>query len=168
LVSSNSKTILVLGVGNLLMGDDGVGIHVVRELEGMKWPPNVRIEDGGMGGVTLISLWEDADYVILIDAADMRKPAGACVVFSPEDVRSVKKDDRFSLHHTDLLGLLDLMRTVSLKTPLVRVIGVQPQEIEWRDQLSETVRCKIPAIISLVQEEIAKIGQGGGLGKCTK
>ena len=156
-VMPGSKSILVLGVGNLLMGDDGVGIHVVRELERMSWPPNVRVEDGGMGGVTLISLWEETDYVVLIDAADMGKRAGACAVFSPEQVRSVKKDHRLSLHHADVLGLLDLMKSVSLKVPTVRIIGVQPERIEWRDQLSETVQCKIPEIVSLVKEEIRRI-----------
>jgi hydrogenase maturation protease len=165
--SQKAKSILLLGVGNLLMGDDGVGVRVAQALEGADLPPGVRVVDAGTGGVTLIGLMEEADNVILIDAADMGKPPGACAVFSPEDVRSLKRDSRLSLHHADLLGLLDLMRTLAMRMPKVRVVGVQPESVEWRDRLSRTVQNKLPEVMALVRAEVHRMaGKEGAL--CTK
>ncbi len=152
-----TQSILVLGVGSLLMGDDGVGVRVAHALEHAHLPRNVQVVDGGMGGITLIGLMEDADGVVLVDAADMGKPPGTCVVFSPDEVRSVKKTHPFSLHHTDLLGLLDLMKKLEMRIPAVRVIGVQPERVEWTDVLSKTIADRIPQIVSLVKNEIANL-----------
>ena len=155
---------LVLGVGNLLMGDDGIGVHVAQALERTELPPGVKVVDAGAGGVTLIGLLEEADNVILIDAANMGKPAGTCVVFSPEEVRGLKRDSRLSLHHTDLLGLLDLMRALSMHVPKVRVVGVQPESVEWRDRLSRTVLDKLPEVMALVMAEVHRMaGKEGAL-----
>jgi hydrogenase maturation protease len=165
--SDSGASTLVVGVGNLLMGDDGIGVRVAQALEGAELPPGVRAVDAGTGGVTLIGLLEEADQVILIDAADMGKPPGTCAVFSPEEVRSLKKDSRLSLHHADLLGLLDLMRTLSMRVPVVRVVGVQPESVEWRDRLSATLQNKLPEVMARVRAEVRRMaGKGGAL--CTK
>jgi hydrogenase maturation protease len=108
---------------------------------------------------------EDADCVILIDAADMGRPPGTCAVFSPGEVQSLKKDHRFSLHHADLLGLLELMRKVYHTVPAVRVVAVQPERVQWRDRLSDTIKAKIPEIVSLVRAEIHSVGERLGAGK---
>lgn len=164
----NPDEILILGVGNLLMGDDGVGIHVAGALVEMDLPPGVRVEDGGMGGVSLLNLWEDVENVILIDAADMGMPPGTCVAFSPEEVRSVKEDLRLSLHHADVLSLLTLMKTLAMKAPTIRVVGVQPERIGWLERLSEPLQRSMPAILALVKAELARLRERQVTTPCMK
>ncbi len=81
-VSQGGKTIpvLVLGVGNPLMGDDGLGVELVKRLTECELDPMVRVEDGGTLGMTLLPLLEDADTVILIDAVKTGAEPGAIVI----------------------------------------------------------------------------------------
>lgn len=76
LVSSNEKKTLVLGLGNVIMGDEGVGVHVVRALEQLKFPPYIECLDGGTGGFVLLEPLQSAGHIILIDATDDGNPPG--------------------------------------------------------------------------------------------
>jgi hydrogenase maturation protease len=75
-VSSEKNKTLVLGLGNVIMGDEGVGVHVVRALEGLELPANVECLDGGTGGFVLLEPLQQADHIILIDATDDGNPQG--------------------------------------------------------------------------------------------
>jgi hydrogenase maturation protease len=74
---------LVLGLGNVLMGDEGIGVYVVRELEKLPLPPDVECLDGGTGGFTLLEPLESADRIILIDAANDGNPIGTVTRTTP-------------------------------------------------------------------------------------
>ena len=74
-MNNNEKT-LVLGLGNVLMGDEGIGVYVVREIEKHQLPPAVECLDGGTGGFTLLEPLENADRIIIIDAASDGNPVG--------------------------------------------------------------------------------------------
>ena len=80
------ERILVLGVGNLLMGDEGVGIHAIRELMERTHPPHVDIIDGGTAGLDLLHVMEGYQKVLIIDAVDVGEEPGAILRFSPQDV----------------------------------------------------------------------------------
>jgi hydrogenase maturation protease len=80
---TNSKKTLILGVGNLLMGDEGVGVHVVRALEKRALPPGVECMDGGTGGFTLLGPMQEAQRVILVDAAADGNPVGTVTRTTP-------------------------------------------------------------------------------------
>jgi hydrogenase maturation protease len=77
-----SKT-LVLGLGNVIMGDEGVGVHVVRELEKIRFPANIECLDGGTGGFVLLEPLQSADHIILIDATDDGNPPGTVTRTTP-------------------------------------------------------------------------------------
>jgi hydrogenase maturation protease len=83
LVSSNEKKTLVLGLGNVIMGDEGIGVHVVRALEKLSLPPNVECLDGGTGGFILLEPLQAADHIILIDATDDGNPPGTVTRTTP-------------------------------------------------------------------------------------
>ena len=81
-VSANKKT-LVLGLGNVIMGDEGIGVHVVRALEKRHLPPNVECLDGGTGGFVLLEPLQSAGHIILIDATDDGNPPGTVTRTTP-------------------------------------------------------------------------------------
>jgi hydrogenase maturation protease len=76
LVTTDAKKTLVLGLGNIIMGDEGVGVHVVRALEKHSLPANVETLDGGTGGFILLEPLQNAGHIILIDATDDGNPPG--------------------------------------------------------------------------------------------
>jgi hydrogenase maturation protease len=82
-VSTQVKKTLVLGLGNIIMGDEGVGVHVVRTLEKHTLPENVECLDGGTGGFVLLEPLQAADHIILIDATDDGNPAGTVTRMTP-------------------------------------------------------------------------------------
>jgi len=82
-VSSEKNKTLVLGLGNVIMGDEGVGVHVVRALEGLELPANVECLDGGTGGFVLLEPLQQADHIILIDATDDGNPQGTVTRTTP-------------------------------------------------------------------------------------
>lgn len=81
-MSANEKT-LVLGLGNVIMGDEGVGVHVVRALETLPLPANVECLDGGTGGFILLEPLQSAEHIILIDATDDGNPQGTVTRTTP-------------------------------------------------------------------------------------
>jgi hydrogenase maturation protease len=82
-VTNNAQKTLVLGLGNVLMGDEGIGVYVVRELEKRTPGPGVECMDGGTGGFTLLAPLEDAGRIILIDAATDGNPIGTVTRTTP-------------------------------------------------------------------------------------
>jgi hydrogenase maturation protease len=77
------KKTLVLGLGNVIMGDEGVGVHVVRQLEQHQLPPNIECLDGGTGGFVLLEPLQAADHIVLIDATDDGNPPGTVTRTTP-------------------------------------------------------------------------------------
>jgi len=80
---SASKRTLVLGLGNVIMGDEGVGVHVVRALEKLQLPSNIECLDGGTGGFVLLEPLQAAEHIILIDATDDGNPPGTVTRTTP-------------------------------------------------------------------------------------
>jgi hydrogenase maturation protease len=103
-VSSEKKT-LVLGLGNVIMGDEGVGVHVVRALEQLPLPPNVECLDGGTGGFILLEPLQSADQIILIDATDDGNPQGTVTRTTPRF--SQDYPPTLTAHDIGVKGLLD-------------------------------------------------------------
>ena len=82
-MSSNVKKTLVLGLGNVIMGDEGVGVHAVRALEKLHLPSNIECLDGGTGGFVLLEPLQAAEHIILIDATDDGNPPGTVTRTTP-------------------------------------------------------------------------------------
>ena len=103
--SSQLKT-LVLGLGNVLMGDEGIGVYVVRELEKLPLPPNVECLDGGTGAFTLLEPLESAGRIILIDAANDDNPIGTVTRTTPRFSRDYPPT--LTAHDVGMKDLLDV------------------------------------------------------------
>ena len=147
------KTV-VIGVGNLLLGDEGVGIHAVRELKKKALPSGVEVLDAGVAGIGLLDLFQGAEKVLLIDAADMNRVPGTVVRFTPDDIQSHAESPKFSAHDVGLLEVLQLAKALSQSPPQVVIVGVQPREISWGMDLTPEIQAALPKVVEAVLKEI--------------
>ena len=144
--------ILILGIGNILLGDEGVGVHVVKELEKKKYPAHVRILDGGTGGFHLLELFKDYQKIIMIDATlDNNKPGTVNLLkpkYSNEFPKTLSSHDIGLKDLVESSALLGFMPEISLIT--VSINENQPINME----LSEEVEKSIPEVIALIDRLI--------------
>jgi hydrogenase maturation protease len=147
--------ILVLGVGNLLLGDEGVGIHAVRRLGEQSLPPHVDLLDGGTAGVDLLGFMSGYEKVVIIDAVDAGEEPGTIFRFTPQDVASGSAGLALSLHQTEVLEVLKLGSYVGQDLPPVVVLGVQPAAMDWSTSLSPTVERQMESLLDAVRLEMS-------------
>ena len=150
--------VLVIGLGNPIMGDDGLGIAALERLrESWALPPSVRLVDGGTWGMNLLPLVEDANELLFLDAIDGGRPAGELTVLEREEVPRVL-GLKLSPHQIDLrevLALAELRR--GLPARLV-AMGLQPARVEMLDRLSPEVECRLDELVSAVVARLAQWG----------
>jgi hydrogenase maturation protease len=147
------RPILILGLGNPLQGDDGVGCHVVQTIDPRRLPDDVEVLEGGTPGVGLVNLFEGRARVIIVDAAEMGQAPGQVIRFKPEQVTLTGSTARFSLHRTGLADALALMRALGLTLPEIVVFGVQPARVGWGESLSPEVQAVVPQVVEIVLNE---------------
>jgi hydrogenase maturation protease len=146
------KSILILGVGNLLLGDEGVGIHVAQRLLKMALPPEVEIIDGGTGGFELIEHCRGKKKIIIIDAILADAEPSSVLRFTLEDVE-LKWQPSYSLHQDGLRELLHFCKQLA-PLPEIIVLGIVPKETQsLSTRLSETIESRVAMLITAVFEE---------------
>jgi len=156
------RKIAIMGVGNTLHKDEGVGIHVIRALEkGKKRHEELRdveLIDGGTGGLLLLKLIEDFDTVFIVDAALGGGKPGDIYILSPEELSQSPDSQRmFSAHDIDLTYTLQVGRELGMQTE-VKIIGVEPKEYASHGlNLSHELSNKIPEIIKTVVNEVKRL-----------
>ncbi|MFH1062979.1 MAG: HyaD/HybD family hydrogenase maturation endopeptidase [Candidatus Omnitrophota bacterium] len=148
------KKITVLGIGNLLLKDEGIGIHVIEALKKESLPDNVELVDGAAAGFDLLPIVEACDKLIVIDAIKTSEEPGAIYQFDPRQI-DIKRDANVSLHDVDFFHVLEYAKKYK-QLPETLMIGIVPQDIELSLELSETLKTKIPKIVCLVKQEIEK------------
>lgn len=146
---------LVIGLGNLLRGDDGVGVRLAQMLAKESWPDDVEMVDGGTPGLGLIPLLEGRQRVILVDAADIGQPPGTFRRFTLEDVVLTGAELHLAIHAAGLREALLLATALKMVPDQVVIFGVQPANIDWRNRLSPPVEAALPELISAVVAEIS-------------
>jgi len=151
---SDNMRLLILGVGNPMMRDDGFGPAAVVELVRASLPPGIEAVDGGTAGLGLTSIIEEAENVIIIDSADMKRTPGTVVQFTPGEVRNLASDKQVSLHQTDMLGTLRLMQELGTCPP-VTIIAVQPAVVDYGTALSPEVQAALPRALKMIRAAIA-------------
>ncbi len=149
--------IVVVGVGNLLLKDEGVGVHIVRELQRMSLPAEVEVRDGGVGGIDLLDSLERASHAVLVDAAEMGLEPGTVRRFKPDEVRPGADAPRFSSHDLGLPEVLKLAQELGRSPEEVIIIGIQPKEITWSTELSPEIQAAVPEAIDKILAEIRRI-----------
>ncbi len=143
---------LVLGIGNLLLRDEGVGVHIARALQREELPSNAVTLDVGTSFLEALPEIEQADRIIIIDAMQADHAPGSIYRVPFEDC--VKPQCIASLHGFDLSRVIYLAGRET--PPQAVVIGVEPAQINWGTDLSPEILEMFPAIVETVKNEIAK------------
>jgi len=147
--------IVVLGVGNLLLADEGVGIHAIQALAQCDLPPEVELVDAGTSTLNLLPYLHQARTVIVIDALKAGGAPGDIYRCHPEDL--VENEERpMSLHQVDFVQLLQMADRIGYRIRHAVIYGVEPGEITWSMDLSPAVAEKVPRLLELVRGEIEK------------
>jgi hydrogenase maturation protease len=143
--------ILIVGIGNLLCRDEGIGVHVIQEMENMKLPDHIDLLDMGTSTMDLISYLEGVKKLIAIDSMKAGGTPGTIYKCRPEDLLPEEKGP-ISLHEIGLLESLNMAQKMGMKIDTV-IIGVEPKILDWGMELTEEVKIKIPTIIEAVLKE---------------
>jgi len=150
------QKVLILGVGNLLLKDDGFGVHLVNALKENDLPENVTVLEAGTVSHQLIPLLHEVDHLIVIDVVEAGDTPGSLFRFSPEDMK-FKAEQQVSLHQISLIDVLHMAELTGRK-PKTVIIGVQPKDTTtWGLELSDELRAVIPRVKELIFEELRTI-----------
>lgn len=147
------KHILVLGVGNLLLSDEGVGVHVAQRMMTMDMPPEVQVVEGGTDGFGLVNVITEADRMILIDAVKGGGQPGSIYRFEIEDCPPYPDIFKTSVHQISILEVINLSSLIG-STPRTTIIGIEPACMEMGMELSPAVEAKVPRVIQMIKEEV--------------
>ena len=145
---------LVVGFGNPLRGDDGIGVEVVERLRAQGLPAGVEVSDGGTHGLDLVNLMHGRRRVILVDAAPLGKRPGEYVRAALDRVRLRAPADLHSAHAAGVGEALALARALDLLPEEVIIFGVQPACVDWHSALSPEIEAALPDLITAVLAEI--------------
>ncbi len=147
-----TKTV-ILGVGNLLLTDDGVGIHAIQKLQAdYELPAGVQVVDGGTCGLDLLQFLEGVDHLIIIDAARLGKAPGSIVRLEGDQVPAYLAL-KTSPHEIGLPELLFTARLTDIYPERVVIFGVQPESIETHLGLTPAVAERLDELVELAAVE---------------
>ena len=135
---------LVLGVGNVLLADEGAGVHAMRYLEDHYDLHDVTYLDAGTLGFTLAADIAEAEHMIVLDAAQIGAEPGGIKVLQDEEVDEFLKSGKCSVHEVGFADLMDIARLEGYLPEHYALIGIQPETLGWGDAPSETVRRALP------------------------
>ncbi len=149
---------LVLGLGNILLSDEGVGVHVVEALSARYWlPKEVEVVDGGTSGMDLMETVAACDCLIVADAMRADAPPGTVSRLADDEVRAFFQT-RLSPHQ---LGLCDLLAALTLTDEApsrVILVGIVPEDLSLGTELSETAAAACDRAVAIVADELAQLG----------
>jgi hydrogenase maturation protease len=159
-VDAAAKGILLVGVGNILLTDDGVGVHIIRELEVRRRRGEISertaLRDGGTIGLALLPEFDDAESLIVIDAIEMGAPPGTVRVFQGPNMDVQLRGKKSTVHEVALADLMAAARLTGSAPERRALVGIQPGSTEWGLYPTDLVCAAIPKacdiVLSLVEE----------------
>ncbi|NPA48724.1 MAG: hydrogenase maturation protease [Thermodesulfobacteria bacterium] len=148
------KNIGIVGLGNLLLGDEGFGVHLIRSLERQfVFPPQVELIDGGCLGLKLLDLLREKEGLLLIDVFLADAPPGTWRTFSWEELKDFGPAQFASAHQTGVREALFLAELEGLKPKFFRAYGIVPERLAPGTELSPVLASQMgPLIASLVED----------------
>lgn len=150
--------VLILGAGNLLLSDDGVGVHTIRRLlEAVELPEEVRVLDGGTLGLNLLPFLEGISYLVIVDAMETGQPPGTLRRVAGDDVPAYLSI-KMSPHQIGIPDMLFAAKLRDLYPREVVVWGVQPASTEVSLELTPPVAAQVDVLVQKLLAELARWG----------
>jgi hydrogenase maturation protease len=154
----NTRSLLVLGLGNAICTDDGVGVAVIEQLrDHYDFPDDVRVLDGGTLGLALLPYLQEADAAILVDAVAADAPPGSLVRLEGDAVTRAAAH-HLSVHQIGVADLLDGARLLGDAPEQMVLVGVVPASVELGVERTPAVEAAIPRLVAQVVDEAAALG----------
>ncbi|MBI5099468.1 MAG: HyaD/HybD family hydrogenase maturation endopeptidase [Nitrospirae bacterium] len=150
--------IAVFGIGNILLSDDGVGVHAINKLKNeYEFPSSVELIDGGTKGLDLLPLLEGRDKVLFVDAANFKKEPGTVDTVIGDNIPAFLSQ-KLSVHQIGLPDMLFAARLMGVTPPEMCLIGIQPKSMETGTELSEAVSIKMKDLVEKVLQKLKEWG----------
>ena len=149
------KQILILGLGNILLQDEGIGVHALNEMNKLKWPENVKLLDGGTGGFVLLSLFQQYQHIIIIDAALNNEKPGSIKLLKPKFASDFPRS--LSTHELGLKDLIESSYLLGFEPNLFLIVVSISSKQEMKIELTETISATIHEIIEIVKKLVLTI-----------
>jgi hydrogenase maturation protease len=155
---NSESRIVVLGLGNMLMADDGVGLSALARLD-EEWfvPRTVSMVDGGTWGMNLLPVIEQADRLLIFDAIDFGEPPGTVIRLERFDIPRFLSQ-KLSPHQVDLREVLALAELRGTLPEQIVALGIQPARIEMSTTLSQVVEAQLDELVRRGANELARWG----------
>jgi len=146
----DSGRISVLGLGNILLTDEGVGVHAVNAIKKRyTFSPDIEIIDGGTMGLDLLPIFQSQDKILIIDAVDFKKAPGHLEAIEGNNIPSVL-NSKLSVHHIGVSDLLFAAKLTRDAPQEVYLVGIQPKSLDVGLDMTDEVRTRLDDIIELV------------------
>jgi hydrogenase maturation protease len=150
--------IIVLGVGNILLSDEGIGVRAIEKLQqDYDLPPEVVIIDGGTTGMEMLEDLSNADHIVIVDAVRSGRPPASIIRLADEQVPVFFKT-KLSPHQIGLSDVLATLEFIGEAPGGVTVIGVEPVSLETSMSLSPQVEARLPELMDLLVTELHELG----------
>ena len=159
-MGKETKKAGILGIGNLLLSDEGFGVHVVEFLEEhYSFPESVAILDGGTAGIYMAPFLEDHDPIFVVDVVNLdgAKP-GSLYTFTAEDARNGSMQTRMSPHQLGILEILDICKLRGIQPECVEFYCVVPESLATGLEMSEVVASQVEKISGLLVQRLQQMG----------
>ena len=151
--TKEKKPVLVLGIGNIILRDEGVGVRVAERMMQMDLPPHVEVLEGGIKGLDLLYFIEGREKVVVVDAVKAGAPPGTLFRFTDKDLAS-KKGVMRSAHGIDFSDVVNISGFMGTKPAEIIFLGVEPEDLSASMELSPKIQEMVPVLINLVLKEI--------------
>ena len=149
---ASGPTLVVLGLGNVLSGDDGIGVRLVNAISETPLP-SVECIDAGVAGLRLLNLLEEIPAILAIDSAQMDLEPGAFRWIRPGQISKEQSGNKFSLHDLGFAQTL-AMAEQFFSRPATVILAIQPETVEQSDQLSATLQDAFPQLLNELQKAL--------------
>ena len=149
-------TSIVLGLGNTLHSDDGIGPQAIERLRSdPRVPADVSLIEGGTLGLELLTYIWDCSYLLVLDAVDVGQPPGTLVRMPSEELQTLP--GKGSVHQLGVADLLVALRVLAQRQPTVVLLGVQPATTDWGTELSPAVEAVMGSLIDAAVVELTSV-----------
>lgn len=150
--------IIVLGIGNTLISDDGVGVHIVNKLNNeYAFPDNVTLIDGGTKGLDLLPFIEGSDRLLIIDAANFKKEPGAIDTVIGDKIPAFLSQ-KLSVHQIGLPDMLFAAKLMDISPKEMCLIGIQPKSMDTSTDMSEEIKARFDDLYARVLDKLSEWG----------
>lgn len=156
--SKTKKNVLILGIGNMLHKDDGLGVFIVNEIiNSVKdLPEYVEVADGGVLGYDLLPLMSRREKIVIVDALKVGDEPGSIYKFPARHLTD--SNNKFSLHEMGVKKIIDML-TLTGETPEIEIIGIVPEDINTLEiGISDSVKKSVPKAVELILETACSAG----------